>query len=213
MGRAADRMAAKTGRAAMRSPGRPPVWRREHLQRFWDAIAAGMTSEAAAVQVGVSPVVGTRWFREHGGRPPHGLAALSGRYLSFAEREEIALLRAQGAGVREIARCESAGYEMSTPSCHELVRCAVVQAFARPVVELVADLAQPLIADRGEVDAFREILPQQAVGALVRAALPGRNAGRRSRSSCQSHVRSARGGTARCPGPRSRCAAAPAAEC
>jgi IS30 family transposase len=29
---------------------------------------------------------------------------LSGRYLSFAEREEIALLRAQGHGVREIAR-------------------------------------------------------------------------------------------------------------
>ena len=29
---------------------------------------------------------------------------LSGRYLSFAGREEIALLRAQGHGVREIAR-------------------------------------------------------------------------------------------------------------
>jgi len=32
------------------------------------------------------------------------LEPLSGRYLSFAEREEIALLRADGAGVREIAR-------------------------------------------------------------------------------------------------------------
>lgn len=30
--------------------------------------------------------------------------AVSGRYLSFAEREEIALLRVQGAGVREIAQ-------------------------------------------------------------------------------------------------------------
>lgn len=30
---------------------------------------------------------------------------LSGRYLCFEEREEIALLRAQGMGVREIARC------------------------------------------------------------------------------------------------------------
>jgi IS30 family transposase len=29
---------------------------------------------------------------------------LSGRYLSFAEREEIALWRAQGLGVREVAR-------------------------------------------------------------------------------------------------------------
>jgi hypothetical protein len=32
------------------------------------------------------------------------IAPLSGRYLSFTEREEIALLRARGCGVREIAR-------------------------------------------------------------------------------------------------------------
>ena len=36
--------------------------------------------------------------------PTVTLAPLSGRYLSFAEREEIALLRAQKLGVREIAR-------------------------------------------------------------------------------------------------------------
>jgi IS30 family transposase len=36
--------------------------------------------------------------------PTVTLAPLSGRYLSFAEREEIALLRAQRLGVREIAR-------------------------------------------------------------------------------------------------------------
>jgi IS30 family transposase len=36
--------------------------------------------------------------------PSVTLAALSGRYLSFAEREEIAVLRAQKLGVREIAR-------------------------------------------------------------------------------------------------------------
>ena len=40
--------------------------------------------------------------------PPAALAPsskpLSGRYLSFAEREEIALCRAQGQGVREVAR-------------------------------------------------------------------------------------------------------------
>jgi IS30 family transposase len=36
--------------------------------------------------------------------PTVTLAPLSGRYLSFAEREEIALLRAQQCGVREIAR-------------------------------------------------------------------------------------------------------------
>jgi transposase, IS30 family len=104
MGRPPGWMAAQTGRPAMRSPGRPPVWRREHLQRFWEAIAGGMTSEDAGIQAGVSPAVGTRWFREHGGTPPHGFAAVSGRYLSFTEREEIALLRAGHAGVRQIAR-------------------------------------------------------------------------------------------------------------
>jgi IS30 family transposase len=84
------------------------VARREHRRVFWSAIAAGRSSEDAAVDAGVSLPVGTRWFREAGGMAPSHLGpsanALSGRYLSFAEREEIALLRAVGRGVREIAR-------------------------------------------------------------------------------------------------------------
>src|SRR6188472_3145154 len=36
--------------------------------------------------------------------PPLSLIEPTGRYLSFAEREEIALLKAQGNGVRKIAR-------------------------------------------------------------------------------------------------------------
>ena len=36
--------------------------------------------------------------------PPISLAPRSVRYLSFTEREEIAILRAQGTGVRDIAR-------------------------------------------------------------------------------------------------------------
>ena len=98
--RASDR----ASRPAMGSPGRPPAGRREHRQRFWAAIARGVASEAAGVEAGVSPVVGVRWFREGGGMPSLTQAPLSGRYLSFAEREEIAVLRAQGQGVREIAR-------------------------------------------------------------------------------------------------------------
>ena len=35
---------------------------------------------------------------------PIDLGPLSGRYLTFREREEIAILRAQQAGVRQIAR-------------------------------------------------------------------------------------------------------------
>ena len=95
-------------RAKLGSPGRPGVARREERRRFWVLIAAGKSSEDAAVGVGVSQPVGGRWFREAGGMPPSTLAAsskpLSGRYLSFAEREELAILHAQSAGVREIAR-------------------------------------------------------------------------------------------------------------
>ena len=88
----------------MRSPGRPPVARREHRQRFWAAIGRGLPGEDAAVEAGVSQPVGTRWFREAGGMPSITQAPLSGRFLSFAEREEIAILHARGCGVREIAR-------------------------------------------------------------------------------------------------------------
>ena len=88
----------------MRSPGRPPVARREHRQRFWLAISEGLSSEDAAAAAGVSPAVGARWFREGGGMPTASPAPLLGRYLSFAEREEIAILRAQGASGRAIAR-------------------------------------------------------------------------------------------------------------
>ena len=98
------RASARTGRPAMRSPGRPPVGRREHRVRFWAAIARGLSSEAAAAEAGVSGPVGVRWFRDGGGMPSITMAPLSGRYLSFAEREEIALARTRGCGVREIAR-------------------------------------------------------------------------------------------------------------
>jgi IS30 family transposase len=90
-------------RRPMRSPGRPEP-SRAVLREFWRLIATGVTTVEASVGVGVSVPVGTRWFRHAGGMPPLSLADPTGRYLSFAEREEIALLRAQGAGVREIAR-------------------------------------------------------------------------------------------------------------
>ena len=105
---AGRRRSDRAVRGKLRSPGRPGVARREDRRRFWAFIAAGLSSEDAAMAVGVSQPVGFRWFRKAGGMPPSHLSRsskpLSGRYLSFAEREEIALLRAQGHGVREIAR-------------------------------------------------------------------------------------------------------------
>src|SRR6516164_8003647 len=97
---ALDRAAA----AGTRSGGHPPAGRREHRVRFWEAIARGASSVDAATEAGVLPSIGVRWFRKGGGMPPLTLAPVSGRYLSFEEREEIAVLLARGAGVREIAR-------------------------------------------------------------------------------------------------------------
>ena len=90
-------------RPAMRSPGRPQPSRAVQRQ-FWRLIAAGVTTAEAALAVGVSVPVGSRWFRHAGGMSPLTLSEPTGRYLSFEEREEIAILRAQGRGVRSIAR-------------------------------------------------------------------------------------------------------------
>ena len=102
------RRSDRSGRAPLFSPGRPPATGRDERRRFWMAIAAGMASEDAAIAAGVSQAVGTRWFRQAGGMPPSmsrpSAKPLSGRYLSFAEREEIALLRAQGQSMQEVAR-------------------------------------------------------------------------------------------------------------
>jgi hypothetical protein len=91
-------------RGQVPSPGRPTVAWREDRVRFWGAIARGVMTEDAAADAGVSSPVGFRWFRHAGGVNPCLLPTVSGRYLSFSEREDIALLRAKGLGVREIAR-------------------------------------------------------------------------------------------------------------
>jgi IS30 family transposase len=102
--RASDRCT----REKMRSPGRPPAWQREHYRRFWQAIADGRTSEEAAADAGISTPLGPRWFRSSGGMPPTHLAPSApvptGRYLTFSEREEIAIELAKGTASRAIAR-------------------------------------------------------------------------------------------------------------
>ncbi len=114
-------------RPAMRSPGRPEPSRA--VQRaFWRLIAQGLTSEAAGAEVGVSTPVASRWFRHAGGMSPISLAEPTGRYLCFAEREEIALLNAQNYGVREISR--QIGRDASTVS-RELRRNAATRAGQR----------------------------------------------------------------------------------
>ena len=128
-------------RPAMRSPGRPEPSRA--VQRdFWRLIATGITTVEAAGEVGVSWPVASRWFRHAGGMAPLSLDEPTGRYLSFAEREEIALLRAQDKGVREIAR--AIGRDPGTVS-RELRRNAATRGgkleYRASVAQWKADMA------------------------------------------------------------------------
>ncbi|WP_229791108.1 IS30 family transposase [Zhihengliuella salsuginis] len=85
----------------MRGSGRA---RREDRVRFWQAIAVGAKTREAGQAAGVSEPVAHRWFRHAGGVNPQLPSTVSGRYICSAERENIALWRAQKVGVREIAR-------------------------------------------------------------------------------------------------------------
>lgn len=91
-------------RGQIASPGRPTIAWREDRVRFWIAIAGGAKTVDAGIAAGVSQPVAHRWFKHAGGVNPQLPPSVSGRYISSSEREDIALWRAQGEGVREIAR-------------------------------------------------------------------------------------------------------------
>ena len=170
MGVGRRQQAIRAMRGQMWSPGRPSVARREDRQRFWRAIAAGCSSEDAATAAGVSQAVGSRWFRDAGGMPPISLAPVSGRYLSFAEREEIAILHAQDDGVREIAR--RLGRSPSTIS-RELRRNASTRSH---MVEYRATTAQwhaerrasrPKVSKLAANDTLRTYVQDRLAGVIV----------------------------------------------
>lgn len=144
------------------------AWRADRV-RFWAAIARGVMTEDAAGDAGVSSPVAFRWFRHAGGVNPCLSPTVSGRYLSFAEREDIALFRAQDAGVREIAR--RLGRSPSTIS-RELRRNASTRTFR---LEYKASTAQwhaerrarrPKVAKLATNDRLREYVQDRLSGAV-----------------------------------------------
>ncbi len=173
-------------RPGMRSPGRPPPSRATE-RAFWSLIAKGRSSEAAAVGVGVSAPVGARWFRHGGGMPPISLAEPTGRYLSFAEREEIALLKVQGCGVRDIAR--RVGRDPGTIS-RELRRNTATRAGERvyraSVAQWKAELAarRPKLAKLASNIRLRDYVQARLAGEVTDAqgrSIPGPNVTWKSR--------------------------------
>ena len=170
-------------RAKLRSPGRPPVARQEDRRQFWALIAMGLSSEDAALRVGISQPVGFRWFRETGGMAPSHLSRSagmpSGRYLCFADREEIAVLRAQGLGVREVAR--RLGRAASTVS-RELRRNAATRSgnldYRATIAQWHAERAaqRPKPAKLAINPALRAYVQDRLAGAVAApggAAVPG----------------------------------------
>jgi IS30 family transposase len=103
--------------------------------------------------------------------PTFMLAPVTGRYLSFPEREEIALLRARGAGVREIAR--QVGRDPSTIS-RELRRNAATRGGTLDYRASVAQWKAELLARRPKTaklvghDQLREYVQERLSGEVRR---------------------------------------------
>lgn len=76
---------------------------RADRQAFWAQVRAGSWAKQAEELAGVSKGAGQRLYAKSGGVMEPATTP-AGRYLSHAEREEIALLHVQGHGVREIGR-------------------------------------------------------------------------------------------------------------
>jgi IS30 family transposase len=75
----------------------------EVYQLFWAGMAAGEFINDAAIAAGSYRKQGSRWLAAAGGVRPRRGRGLRGRCLTLAQREEIALGRARGDSIRDIA--------------------------------------------------------------------------------------------------------------
>ena len=78
-------------------PGTPRVVR----ERFWDLVRSGLSPREAGLALGARRGA-QGWFAAAGGVKANGPGPVSGRYLSLADREEIAVGLAAGESYREI---------------------------------------------------------------------------------------------------------------
>ena len=147
----------------------------EVFQTFWAAMARGEFITGAAAEAGTYRQKGRRWLREPGGVRPRRGRDLKGRCLTFAEREEIAIARARGHGIRQIAH--GLGRSPSTIS-RELARNVVgaksyrattahALAYERASRPKAAKLATNLVLRaKVEKDLEKKYSPEQITGRL-----------------------------------------------
>ncbi len=169
----------------------------ELYQPFWAALQAGEFLTDAAAFAGTHRWRRLKWLREAGGVRPRRGRDPQGRYLSFAEREEIALGRAAGESVRSIAA--RLGRSPSTVS-RELARTAQggkagyratsahALTYVRASQPIPAKLATNVVLrKRVEQDLSKRYSPEQIAGRLRQQYPDHRRCGcrpRRSTSRC-----------------------------
>ena len=144
-------------------------------QPFWSAWQAGEFMTDASAIAGTYRQRGLAWVRQAGGVRPRRGRDLQGRYLSFGEREEIALGRAGGESIRSISR--RLGRSPSTIS-RELARnrgaaggyratIAHPLAYERASRPKPAKLVtNPVLRARVELDLEKKYSPEQIAGRL-----------------------------------------------
>lgn len=113
--------------------------------------------------------MGARWLRNPGGIAPIDIHKQPpGRHLCLAEREEIALLRAQGNGVRKIAR--AVGRDSRTIS-RELRLSAATRSGKVEQRASVAQWKADMVAGRPETP---KLVANERLHAWVEEPLAGR---------------------------------------
>ncbi len=145
------------------------------LQVFWAGMQAGEFITDAVAPIDTSRRTGRRVLLEAGGVRPRRGRNLKGRCLSFAQREEIAVLRAQGRSLRHIGAV--IGVSASTVS-RELRRntrpgsgyratAAHAMAYERASRPKPAKLhTNPVLRARVEADLRKKYSPEQIAGRL-----------------------------------------------
>ena len=149
---------------------------REQVRVFWRARLEGVSHEDAVARAGVSVTAGRTWVAEAGGIIPGDLDGGCGRYLSLAEREEIALGRAAGLSVRAIAA--RLGRAASTVS-RELRRNRTIRPTGRgrgscSGIRYRARLAQLKAEERARRPKPRKLATNAVLCAWVQAGLTKR---------------------------------------
>ncbi|MDL5351015.1 helix-turn-helix domain-containing protein [Microbacterium sp. zg-YB36] len=151
-------------------------FRLDAVQQAWDGFQAGLFASEVGEQIGVDRTTAKRMLVAAGGvRPRHG-RDLQGRYLSFAEREEIAVGVARGESVRAIAK--RLGRAPSTVS-RELSRNPVRGRYRASMAQMTAmgracrpKPAKPAtnlrLRERVEQDLAKRRPPEQIAGRLRR---------------------------------------------